>query len=176
MYLLQQRMGEAAVDRALARFLASYRFHGAPYPRSLDLIRLFRAEATTPEQQALITDLFERITIYDLKTIDTSAQHRPDGRWDVTMTVEAHKFYADGHGNEHEAPLNEAIEVGLFTALPGHGSFARSNVLMMERQPVHSGRQILHFITAQRPTHAGVDPYNFYIDRNSNDNVAAVTG
>jgi ABC-2 type transport system permease protein len=174
MYLLQQRLGEAAVNRALARFVAQYRFHGAPYPRSLDLIRLLRAEATTPEQQALITDLFERITIYDLKVDRPTAVRRADGRWDVTVTVDAHKYYAGGRGEEREAPLSDRIEIGLFTALPGHGSFNRSNVLMMERQPIHSGRQVFRFVTARRPTHAGVDPYNFYIDRNSNDNVAAV--
>ena len=66
------------------------------------------------------------------------------------------------------------IEIGLFTALPGRGAFDRSNVILMERRPIRSGRQVLRFITDRRPTHAGVDPYNFYIDRNSDDNVAPV--
>ena len=38
MYLLQERLGEAAVNRALARFDARFRFKGAPYLRSVDLI------------------------------------------------------------------------------------------------------------------------------------------
>lgn len=175
MYLLQQRLGEAAVNRALRALLARYRFQGAPYPRSIDLIQLFRREATTPEQQALITDLFERITIYDLKVEAPTAVRRPDGRWDVTVPIQAHKFYAGGRGEEREAPLRDRIEVGLFTALPGHGAFDRSNVIRMERMPIHGGRQVLRFVTDRRPTHAGVDPYNFYIDRNSDDNVAPVT-
>jgi hypothetical protein len=29
--------------------------------------------------------------------------------------------------------------------------------------------------TAKKPAFAGVDPYNFYIDRNSDDNVKEVT-
>ena len=33
----------------------------------------------------------------------------------------------------------------------------------------------LSFVTARRPTHVGVDPCNFYIDRNSDDNVAPVS-
>lgn len=174
MYLLQERMGEAAVNRALHQFVERYRFHGAPYPRSIDLIQLLRAQATTQEQQDLITDLFQRITIYDLKTLNATTRRRPDGQWDVAVTVEAHKYYADGHGNEREAPLADRIEVGLFTALPGHGAFDRRNVVMMERQPIHAGRQTLHFVTRTRPTHAGIDPYNFYIDRNSDDNVTTV--
>ena len=48
-------------------------------------------------------------------------------------------------------------------------------MILMERRPIRGGRQVLRFITDRRPTHAGVDPYNFYIDRNSNDNVAPVT-
>ncbi|HEU4498109.1 MAG TPA: M1 family aminopeptidase, partial [Sphingomicrobium sp.] len=77
MYLLQERLGEDAVNRALARFVAKYRFKGAPYLRSIDLIAEFRKEAKTPEQQQLITDLFERITLYDLKVKD--AVVRRDG-------------------------------------------------------------------------------------------------
>lgn len=175
MYLLQERLGEDAVNRALRQLLGRFRFQGAPYPRSIDLVRLLRAEATTPEQQALITDLFERITVYDLKATEPTAVRRPDGRWDVTVTVEARKYYADGRGAESEAPLGDRIEIGLFTAMPGRGAFDRSNVLLLERRPIRSGRQLLRFVTDRRPTHAGIDPYNFYIDRNSDDNVASVS-
>jgi aminopeptidase N len=176
MYLLQERLGEDAVNRALRSLLAKYKFKGAPYPRSLDLIQALRAEAKTPEQQALITDLFERITVYDVKVQAPKAVKRADGKWDVTVPVEARKFYAGGKGVEKEAPLAEPIEIGLFTAEPGRGAFDKSNVIRMERQPIRSGRQVLRFVTDKKPTHAGVDPYNFYIDRNSADNVGAVTG
>jgi aminopeptidase N len=173
-YLLQQRMGEEAVNRALRRFVDRYRFTVAPYPRSLDLIALLREEAKTAEQQALITDLFERITLYDLKVLAPTAVRRADGRWDVTVPVEAKKFYADGQGSEKAAPLAETIEIGLFTAEPGLGAFSRSNVLRMKREPVRSGRQVLRFLTDRKPTHAGIDPYNLYIDRSPADNVAPV--
>jgi aminopeptidase N len=175
MYLLQERLGEDAVNRALRAVLNKYKFKGAPYPRSLDLIQALRAEAKAPEHQALITDLFERITVYDVKVQAPKVVKRADGKWDVTVPVEARKFYADGKGVEKEAPLAEPIEIGLFTAEPGRGAFDKSNVIRMERQPIRSGRQVLRFVTDKKPTHAGVDPYNFYIDRNSADNVGAVT-
>jgi aminopeptidase N len=171
MYLLQERLGEDAVNRALRTVLDKYKFKGAPYPRSLDVIQALRAEARTPEDQAMITDLFERITMYDLKAGEPRAVKRADGKWDVSVSVEAKKFYADGKGVEKEAPLAERIEIGLFTAEPGRGSFDRKNVIMMERKPIRSGKQVLKFVTDRKPTHAGVDPYNFYIDRNSADNV-----
>ena len=173
MFLLQQRLGEEAVNRALARFVSRFRFAGPPYPRSIDLIAEFRREARTPAQQQLITDLFERITLYDLQ-VDKAATRKVAGGWETTLTLTARKFEADGKGAEREVPLNEPIEVGLFTAQPGLGAFDRSNVLAMGLQPIRSGTQTLTVRSAKRPTHAGLDPYNFYIDRNSEDNVAGV--
>ena len=48
------------------------------------------------------------------------------------------------------------------------------NVIMMDRQHIRSGRQLLKFVTDRKPTFARVDPYNFYIDRNAADNIVAV--
>lgn len=175
MYLLQQRMGEEAVNRAIRSVLNRYKFKGAPYPRSIELVDAFRKEAKTQEDQQLITDLFERITIYDLKTIAPTAVHRADGKWDVTVPIDTRKYYAAGKGEEKEAAFKDRIEIGLFTAMPGRGRFARSNVVWIGRMPVHGGRQVFHIVTKVKPTFAGVDPYNFYIDRNSSDNVAPVT-
>ena len=61
--------------------------------------------------------------------------------------------------------------MGLFTAEPGLDAFDAKNVIVMERRPIRSGAQVLRFVTDRRPTHAGIDPYNYYIDRNSGDNV-----
>jgi aminopeptidase N len=174
MYLLQERLGEDAVNRALARFVAKYRFKGAPYLRSTDLIAEFRAEAKTPEQQQLITDLFERITLYDLKVTDAATRRDATG-WTTTLTIAADKFTASGKGAETKAKLAEPIEVGLFTARPGLGSFAAKDVVVMARQPLRSGVQKVTLHSKAKPTFAGVDPYNYYVDRNSDDNVKDVT-
>ncbi len=135
---------------------------------------MLREEAKTPEDQALITDLFERITLYDLKVEQPKAVKRADGKWDVTVPVVAKKFYANGKGEEKEAPLSDLIEIGLFTAEPSGGAFDKKDVIRMERQKVHSRKQVFRFVTDKRPTLAGIDAYNFYIDRNSDDNVVPI--
>lgn len=173
LYLLRDQIGEEAVNRALRRVLAQYAFKGAPYPRSLDLIAALRAEAPA-DKQDLITDLFENITLYDLKAKSATATKRADGRWDVTITVEARKLYADGQGVERAARLNESIDLGLFTGEPGKPGFERSDVVLLERRQVGSGTQTFRFVAAKRPTHVGIDPYNRWIDRNSDDNVIVV--
>jgi aminopeptidase N len=174
MYLLQERMGEEAVNRALRTLVDRFKFKGPPFARSLDLVAALRAEATTAEHQELITDLFERVTLYDLQADAATAVRRADGRWDVTITIDARKVYVGTGGAETEAPLDERIEVGLFTDEPGRDAFDRSDAILLERRPIRSGRQVLRFTTDRKPRYAGVDPYNYYIDRESGDNVVGV--
>lgn len=175
MYLLQERLGEAAVNRALAGLIATRKFKAAPYPRSTELVAAFRRVATTPEQQQLITDLFERITVYDLKA--TKATTRRDGAgWVTTLTVDADKYYATGKGAEAKVALREPIEVGLFAARPGLGSFAAKDVLLLSRARVRSGTQTIVLRSKVKPAFAGLDPYNYFVDRNGDDNVRDVTG
>ena len=173
MYRLQREIGEAAVNRALRRVLRINAFNGAPYPTSLDLISALRAEAPA-DKQALITDLFEKITLYDIQTKGVAVKKRGDGKFDVTLTVEARKLYADGKGVEKPAPLAETLDVGLFTAMPGEKGFDKSKVILFEKRPIRSGSQTLTFTVDKAPKFAGVDPYNYLIDRNSDDNVAKV--
>ena len=175
MYRLKDALGEARVNAALKRYLDRFKFKGAPYPRSLDLIAEFRKGAT-PEENALITDLFDRITLYDIKTKSAVVKKLADGRFETILTVEARKLYADGKGKETEKPMAETAEFGLFAAMPGQGSFAAKDVLLLTRLPLHSGTQTVKLVTKARPAYAGADPYNVRIDRNSDDNVIATTG
>lgn len=100
----------------------------------------------------------------------------PDGRWQVTLTVEAKKLYADGEGKETEAPMSEAWEVGIFSKKPEDEAFTKANVLAFERRPIRSSRQqvVLTLPAGTEPSFAGVDPYVKRIDRNSDDNLIAI--
>jgi aminopeptidase N len=173
MYRLQDEIGEAAVNAALRKLIAQYAFKGAPYPSSKDFVAYLRKEVG-PERQQLITDLFEKITLYDLKAIKATSVKRADGRFVVTLKVSAAKIYADGQGKETPAPLNEPFDIGLFTAEPGRAGFTARNVIQINHLPVHTGVQTFTFITDKAPVFAGVDPYNKAIDRNSDDNVVKV--
>ncbi len=173
MYRLKEELGEAAVNHALRTFLSRFAFRGAPYPTSKALVDLFRQEAR-PDQQALITDLFEKITLYDLKARSAHARRRADGRYDVTLNFEAHKLYADGHGKETEAPMDDWVDVGFFTREPGKDAYTAANLVKMQRIRVHSGQASITLILASPPKKAGIDPYNKLIDRNSDDNLVNV--
>lgn len=173
MYWLKDVVGEAVVNRALQRLIEQFAFKPAPYPRSTDFLRVLREEAG-PAHDALITDLFERITLVDAKTTGATARQRADGRWDLTLDIEARKLQADGRGVETEVPLDELFDIGVFTAEPGQKGFAANSVLLMERRRIGGGRQQLQLVVDREPKWAGIDPYNKRIDRNSDDNLKAV--
>ena len=166
MYFLKEEVGEDTVDRALRRLLADYAFKPAPYPSSKDFVRYLREEAG-PAHDQLITDLFERITLYDIKTGKCAATPRPDGKFDVTIEVEARKYYADGRGQETEAPLAEDFDIGLFDIEPGRAGFDDQAIVLTTRRPIVSGKQVLSLVADRAPKFAGVDPYNERITRNS---------
>jgi aminopeptidase N len=173
MYRLADEIGEDKVNAALRDLLATYAFKGPPYPTALELVAALRRHAPA-DKQALITDLFEKITLYDLKTTMATARKRPDGRYDVTLTVQAKKLYAQGRGQEQEAPMSEPMDVGLFTLEPGKKGFGADKIVAFERRTIRSGTQTLTFVTKVPPRAAGVDPYNMVIDRNGDDNTAKV--
>jgi len=173
MYWLKEVVGEPTVNGALAALLEQYAFKAAPYPNTLDFLRLLRA-AAGPQHDALITDLFEKITLVDVKAAGATAVKRPDGTYEVTLEVAAKKLYADGKGVETEAPLDEPFDIGVFAAEPGTAGFTAASVLRMERMAVRSGTQRVTVVVGKPPAYAGVDPYNKRIDRNSDDNLTKV--
>jgi ABC-2 type transport system permease protein len=173
MYWLKEVVGEEKVNRALANLLKQFAFKAAPYPNTTDFLKLLRAEAG-PEHDTLISDLFEKITLWDVKADKASSSQRPDGKFEVRFEVDAKKLYADGKGKETEAPLDEAFDVGVFDAEPGKQGYSAKSVLLLQRQRIKSGKQTITVVVDKAPTWVGVDPFNKRIDRNSADNLTRV--
>jgi len=173
MYWAKEALGEEVVNRAMRKLLAQYAFKGAPYANTTDFLKLLRAEAGTQNEQ-LISDLFEKITILDLKASNAVATKRPDGKYELRFDVEAHKYYADGTGKETEAPMDEDVEIGVFSARPGDKGFGPADVLLLHKVPVQGPAVPVTVVVDSRPTWVGIDPYNKRIDRNSDDNLTQV--
>ncbi len=171
MYAIKDALGEDAVNRALANLVSEQAYQYSPYPTSRDLIRHLRAEATTQAQQDLITDLFEKIVLWDMKVEDATVTEREDGRFDVEVQVSTTKYEADGDGRQTEAPFSMAVDFGLFSTDPDDVTRGDEHVLLFEKQSISNGNQSLVFVVDEKPSHVGIDPYNKLIDRNSDDNV-----
>jgi ABC-2 type transport system permease protein len=174
-YALSDYIGEGKLNLALQNFLMQYRYANAtdaqsgPYPDTRLLEDALRAQ-TPSDLQYFLDDSFEKITLYDNKAVEATAQKMPDGTYKVTLTVEGRKVYADGNGVESPAALHDLIDVGVFS-----GKKDEEKQLALRKEWITGARQTFEFIVKERPTRAGIDPYNKLIDRNGDDNTMDIT-
>jgi len=186
MYTLSDYVGEEKINLALHNFLMRYRYANAhnqtdavqqeagaaaenqPYPDTRLLIAALR-EQTPPELQYLIDDGFNRIVLYDNKAVSATAKKTADGKYSVTLNVEARKVQADANGVETPLPLDDVIEIGVFS-----GKKDEEKPLYMRRERINREHQTFTIVVDQRPTRAGIDPYNKLIDRISEDNMTDI--
>ena len=115
----------------------------------------------------MIVDLFETITLYDVRAVSASSKKLADGRFSVDVLVTAKKVRADGAGNETEVPFDGMADIGALDAA--------GNVLGIEKRVVKSGENRFTLTLAKDPAKAGIDPLGKLIDRDANDNVVTVT-
>lgn len=168
MYYLKEMIGEEKVNAALRSFLEQYRYKNPPYPVSLDAIDAFYAQ--TPDSlDYVVKDLFEDITLFENRTMESSVKSTPDGKYEVTIQVECRKLKADDLGKETEVPINDYIEIGAF-AKPESGK-KYGKTLYRSKVHITQKNNTFSFITAEKPELAGVDPCSLLVDRNPEDNL-----
>ncbi|MCX6608388.1 MAG: M1 family aminopeptidase [Acidobacteria bacterium] len=171
-YHLKEMIGEEAINRALRKVIAQYAYKPAPYPTSHALVDALREE-TPAELRPLIQDLFEDITLFANRTTAATAKRRADGKFDITISVEARKYKADEKGNEVEKPVADQIEIGAFAKPEGGQRYGRT--LHRERVALKSGAAQFTFTVDEVPEKAGIDPFRLLIDRVPGDNMKSVT-
>jgi ABC-2 type transport system permease protein len=187
MYTLADYVGEDKINLALHNFLMQYRYANAhnqtdavqqesgtaaenqPYPDTRLLVAALR-EQTPPELQYLIDDGFNRIVLYDNKTLSATSKKTADGKYQVTLNVEARKVLADANGAETPMPLADFIDIGVFS-----GKKDEEKPLYMKREKITREHETFTIVLDQQPTRAGIDPYNKLIDRISDDNMIDIT-
>jgi aminopeptidase N len=165
MYLLQDLVGEDAVNGVLRKLLADHAFRGPPYPTVSTLVDSLRA-VTPPSKAYLIDDLFESIVLYGNRADSAAARRRPDGKYEVTIRASASKVRAGELGEEREVPLKDWIEFGV--------DDDNGNPLARERRLVDRRAQTVTLVVDGRPARAGIDPDNKLIDRKPTDNMVPV--
>lgn len=167
-YRLRDEIGEAALNRALKRFLQDKGYQQAPFTTSAELLTYIRAEAPQ-DKQALITDLFERIVFYDNRVTTATARQRADGQWDVTIKLHLAKLQADGKGKETTRLYDEPVEIAVFARAAG-AKEKDERVLFSDKRLLQGSDPSITVTVRDKPFEVGVDPYNKLIDRVSQDN------
>jgi len=187
LYTLADYIGEDKLNLALHNFLMQYRYANAnnqvdardnprasdaldnPYPDTRMLVDAIRAQ-TPPELQYLVDDGFNRIVLYDNKAVSATSQKTADGKYKVTLEVQARKVQGDGNGAETSVPLADYIEIGVFS-----GKKDEEKPLYLKKEKFTEEHKTFVITVDQAPTLAGIDPYNKLIDRNADDNMIDVT-
>jgi aminopeptidase N len=165
MYALKEAVGEATVSRALARLIREHGFKSDPYASPDDLLRILREEAA-PAHHELISDLLERITLWDLRAVSAKATRLADGRWRVSLEIAARKLEADENGTMTERPLDQEIDIGLFTSDPRRQSVVGAgSVVYLKRHRIVTGRQTIELVVDSLPSFAGINPNLTLIQR-----------
>ena len=173
MYALKDYLGQAQVDKTLARYGKDKAFQQAPYTTTKEFLAYLREDAG-PQNANLITDLFEKITIFDDRVASVSAKKRDDGKYDVTLSLHAGKTYVDGIGKESKATFDVPVDIGVFAKSPD-GQEQNEKVLFLEKRMVADGDSSVTVTVDGEPYEAGIDPYNKLVDRVSDDNRMHVT-
>ncbi len=166
MFALQDLIGPERMHQALRNYLDKFGWKDPPYPTSRDLVNELRAVAG-PEYQQLITDLFERIILYDVSVAAADVKEM-NGEYEVTVDVTATQFEADGHGVEHEVPLDTWFDLVLVP--DSTKAIVTQAPLYQQKHKLRSGTQRLVVRVPTRPGIVGVDPFHLMIDRTPDNN------
>ncbi|TGE21123.1 ABC transporter permease/M1 family aminopeptidase [Hymenobacter metallicola] len=170
MYALQDYLGEPAVNAAIKEYRDNVAYQRPPFTNSVEFLAVLRRH--TPDSlQGLVTDLFERITLYENKVDSAEYRKLPNGQYRVRFTVDTKKLYADSLGNETAAGRGATLlDVGVLGRKKVNGAW-QDVPLKVEKQRLLPGHHRLEFTVPDRPERIGIDPYNKLIDRNPDDNV-----
>lgn len=153
LYTMSEYIGEEKVNRALRTLLLKHRPVDAPLATTLDLHR--ELISVTPDSlHYLIHDLFEANTYWKLKVRNSTASQLPSGEWQVSLELENHKIVVDTAGVKSEIPMDEWIDVGVFSS-----SNARET-LYLQKHRIKSGKQFVTLTVPSKPERAGVDPFH----------------
>ena len=169
MMALRYKLGEERVNAALQGLLDEYKYQNNPYPTTLDLMRHLNADATSEEVQ-FIANIFNQITLYELRAEEVSSEELGGGQHKVTFKVNAQQFSADGNGMETEQDFSEMVEIAMFSADPNDFS-ADNEVLYHQQHRLVTGENLLEIIVDEKPEFIGVDPFVRFIDRDTGNNI-----
>jgi aminopeptidase N len=170
MYTMRERLGADVLNGALRRFRDRHVGPDAPPPTSRALYAEIRA--VTPDSlQPLLSDLFEHITLWDVRT-DSAKAEPVGGGYRVTLWVDASKARADSIGNQTRIAMDDLVEIGAFAG--DASGISPGEALYLKQHRIRTGKQAIVITVPRRPARAGIDPHRRLIEREREDNVGEI--
>lgn len=169
MYALKDYIGEDSLNAAIRAYLTKTKFSGPMYSNSVEFVSYLK-KATPDSLQYLVTDMFEKIAIYENYVKSLSVKQQADQSYKITLTVGSAKFYNDSIGKKTKAVVNDYVDVGIFTSSIVKGK-ETEKVLLMQRVKMDQPEKTFEYVVKEKPVSAGIDPYLKLVDRTPKNNV-----
>ena len=166
MNCLKAYLGEDSVNSAISKFLKHYKFAEPPYPTSLDFLVELR-KVCPDSLQYLITDLFENVIIFSNEAKKAEFRKLSNGKYDVTLYLEATKIKTDTLGNKTDVALNDYIEIGIFDK--------ENEPIYLTKHKFTKSAETIHITVDKEPYTGGIDPNYLLIDKIRKDNIKRFT-
>lgn len=157
---LRRFLGEDSLNKGIRTFMQRYAMKAPPYPTTADFVACIRA--VTPDSlQYVITDAFDKITIYD-NSIKDAKTTQQGNTYTIDVTLDIKKYYADGDGKETAAQCNDYIEVAVYKD--------KNTVLQLTRYKLEDGINKLKIQTSAKPYKVVIDPRYMLMEKKPDDN------
>jgi ABC-2 type transport system permease protein len=168
MYALKDFIGEDSLNSAIRKYLEANKFKGPLYANARELVA--NIKAVTPDSlQYAVTDMLEKITLYENYVKDLDFKELPDKTYKVTLTVGSVKYYADSVGRQSKAAVNDYMDIGIFTENTDKTKL-KEKPIIFERIKMDKPEKTFTYIVKEKPYSAGLDPYLKLIDRKPANN------
>jgi ABC-2 type transport system permease protein len=189
LYALSDYIGEEKLNGALKKYVEKVKFQEPPYTTSIEMVDYIR-KVTPDSLQYVIKDMFETITLYRNRVLDTKTTELENGKYQVDIEFEVSKYRNDEKGKRYYGEkvgdtltyktdkmtkpilsvlLADYIDIGVFTEEEVDGK-KKEVELYLQKHRITAINNKITIIVDKKPTEVGVDPYNKLIDVNSNDN------
>jgi ABC-2 type transport system permease protein len=169
-YALKDLIGEQPLNNAIKSYLEKYRFKGPLYANSVALVD--EIKANTPDSlRYAITDMLEKITLYENYVKELSYKELSDKTFEVTLTVGSAKFYADSTGRQQKAEVLDLMDIGIFKKNT-HKQGPRELPIILKKIWMDAPEKTFTFVVKEKPFSAGIDPYLKLVDRTPDNNSA----
>jgi len=168
MLALKELIGEEKVNQVIKAMIAKHRDQVELNATSIEFIEeLYKVSPM--EYHVLIDDWFKRIVTYDLVLDDASYKKLGNGKFEVTLKLQAKRYKQKESGEDIEISIDEPIQIGAFTAHPS--KVKPDDILYLKPHQINKTTAEVVLVLDELPTHIGIDPFGTRSDENFHDNL-----
>ncbi|MEM7375126.1 MAG: M1 family aminopeptidase [Bacteroidota bacterium] len=169
MLALKELLGEARVNQVLRDMVSRHRDEMEPSATSLEFLEELY-HISPPAYHSLIDDWLKRVMTYELAVKDVQINLLDDGTYEISASIEAHRSEMQENGAMRQIPINEPVQIGIFSQHPSTIDSA-SSILYLHPHRISQEKMTITVLVDEFPAYIAIDPFGTRIEENRIDNV-----